>query len=392
MKIKLGVFFGGKSVEHEIAVITANQAYSSIDKEKYEVIPVYISKQGLMYTGEGLFELSEYKDMNKLIQRLTQVTFINDGQKINMLRYPMKKFGENVLNTIDVAFPIMHGTNGEDGTIQGFLELLGIPYIGCDILSSSIGMDKIVMKKVLAQSGLPVVNYVDFYSMEYVKDEENILKKVEEKLTYPVIVKPGNLGSSVGIKKADNREKLSEAIDFAAQFSDRIIVEKAVTKLKEINCSVIGDVTNCNASVCEEPIFSDEILSYTDKYVGGNKTKGVPQQGQKAMAASKKRLPAEISKEKTEEIQNLAKQTFKVLGANGVSRIDFLIDEAEDKVYVNEINTIPGALSYYLWEATGKKFTQEIDELVDLALKRQRERENRTYSYDQNILSLTGKK
>ena len=392
MKIKLGVFFGGKSVEHEIAVITANQAYSSIDKEKYEVIPVYISKQGLMYTGEDLFELSEYKDMNKLIQRLTQVTFINDGQKINILRYPMKKFGDNVLNTIDVAFPIMHGTNGEDGTIQGFLELLGIPYIGCDILSSSIGMDKIVMKKVLAQSGLPVVNYVDFYSMEYVKDEENILKKVEEKLTYPVIVKPGNLGSSVGIKKADNKEKLIEAIEFAIQFSDRIIVEKAVTKLKEINCSVIGDVTNCNASVCEEPIFSDEILSYTDKYVGGNKTKGVPQQGQKAMAASKKRLPAEISKEKTEEIQSLAKQTFKVLGANGVSRIDFLIDEAEDKVYVNEINTIPGALSYYLWEATGKKFTQEIDELVDLALKRQRERENRTYSYDQNILSLTGKK
>ena len=386
------MFFGGKSVEHEIAVITANQAYSSIDKEKYEVIPVYISKQGLMYTGEDLFELSEYKDMNKLIQRLTQVTFINDGQKINILRYPMKKFGDNVLNTIDVAFPIMHGTNGEDGTIQGFLELLGIPYIGCDILSSSIGMDKIVMKKVLAQSGLPVVNYVDFYSMEYVKDEENILKKVEEKLTYPVIVKPGNLGSSVGIKKADNKEKLIEAIEFAIQFSDRIIVEKAVTKLKEINCSVIGDVTNCNASVCEEPIFSDEILSYTDKYVGGNKTKGVPQQGQKAMAASKKRLPAEISKEKTEEIQSLAKQTFKVLGANGVSRIDFLIDEAEDKVYVNEINTIPGALSYYLWEATGKKFTQEIDELVDLALKRQRERENRTYSYDQNILSLTGKK
>lgn len=392
MKIKLGVFFGGKSVEHEIAVITANQAYSSIDKEKYEVIPVYISKQGLMYTGENLFELSEYKDMNKLIQRLTQVTFINDGQKINMLRYPMKKFGDNVLNTIDVAFPIMHGTNGEDGTIQGYLELLGIPYIGCDILSSSIGMDKIVMKKVLAQSGLPVVNYVDFYSMEYVTNEENILKKVEEKLTYPVIVKPGNLGSSVGIKKADNKEKLIEAIEFAIQFSDRIIVEKAVTKLKEINCSVIGDVTNCNASVCEEPIFSDEILSYTDKYVGGNKTKGVPQQGQKAMAASKKRLPAEISKEKTEEIQNLAKQTFKFLGANGVSRIDFLIDEAEDKVYVNEINTIPGALSYYLWEATGKQFSQEIDELVDLALKRQRERENRTYSYDQNILSLTGKK
>lgn len=392
MKIKLGVFFGGKSVEHEIAVITANQAYASIDKEKYEIVPIYITKQGTMYTGENLFDLTEYKDMKKLIEKCTQVTLIRDGEKVKMLQYPVKKWGENVINTIDIAFPIMHGTNGEDGTIQGYIELLGLPYIGCDILASSIGMDKIIMKKVLAESGLPVVKYVNFYSMEYVKEEEKYLNKIEEKLTYPVIVKPGNLGSSVGIKKADNREKLIEAIELAIQFSDRIIVENAVTKLKEINCSVIGDVIDCTASVCEEPISSDEILSYADKYVGGNKTKDVPVHGQKSMAVSKKKLPADLTEEKRKEVEKLAKETFKVLGANGVSRIDFLIDEETDKVYVNEINTIPGALSYYLWEATGKTFTQEIDELVELALKRERERKNRTYSYDQNILSLTGKK
>ena len=286
----------------------------------------------------------------------------------------------------------MHGTNGEDGTIQGYFELLGLPYIGCDILASSIGMDKIIMKKVLAESGLPVVDYVNFYSMEYIKDEKKYINEIEEKLSYPVIVKPGNLGSSVGIKKAENREKLVEAIELAIQFSDRIIVENAIVKLKEINCSVIGDTIDCETSVCEEPISSDEILSYTDKYVGGNKTKGVPVKGQKAMAASKKKLPAEITEEKKKEIENLAKQTFKVLGANGVSRIDFLIDENTNKTYVNEINTIPGALSYYLWEASGKPFTQEIDELVELALKRQRQRENRIYSYNQNILALTGKK
>lgn len=392
MKIKLGVFFGGKSVEHEIAVITANQAYASIDKEKYEVIPIYISKQGLMYTGDNLFELTEYKDMKTLIEKCKQVTLIRDGDKVNILRYPIKKWGENIINSIDVAFPIMHGTNGEDGTIQGYFELLGLPYIGCDILASSIGMDKIVMKKVLTESGLPVVKYVNFYSMEYIKEEEKYLNEIEEKLNYPVIVKPGNLGSSVGIKKADNRNKLIEAIELAIQFSDRIIVENAVTKLKEINCSVIGDVIDCTASVCEEPISSDEILSYADKYAGGNKTKGVPAQGQKAMAASKKKLPADLSEGKRKEIEDLAKETFKVLGANGVSRIDFLMDEDSNKVYVNEINTIPGALSYYLWEASGKSFTQEIDELVELALKRQRQRENRTYSYDQNILALTGKK
>lgn len=392
MKIKLGVFFGGKSVEHEISIITANQAYASINKEKYEIIPIYISKQGIMYTGENLFNLTEYKDIKALIKKCTQITLIRDEEKVHLLRYPIKKWGENIINSIDIAFPIMHGTNGEDGTIQGYYELLGLPYIGCDILASSIGMDKIIMKKVLAESGLPVVDYVNFYSMEYIKDEKKYINEIEEKLSYPVIVKPGNLGSSVGIKKAENREKLVEAIELAIQFSDRIIVENAIVKLKEINCSVIGDTIDCETSVCEEPISSDEILSYTDKYVGGNKTKGVPVKGQKAMAASKKKLPAEITEEKKKEIENLAKQTFKVLGANGVSRIDFLIDENTNKTYVNEINTIPGALSYYLWEASGKPFTQEIDELVELALKRQRQRENRIYSYNQNILALTGKK
>lgn len=392
MKIKLGIFFGGKSVEHEIAVITANQAYASINKEKYEIIPIYISKKGLMYTGENLFDLKQYRDLDKLLQTCTQVTIVNDGKQINVIRYPMKKFGENIINTIDIAFPIMHGTNGEDGTIQGFLEMMGLPYIGPDILASSIGMDKIIMKKILQASGLPVVDFVCFYSMEYIKKEEEKLQEIEDKLGYPVIVKPGNLGSSVGIKKAKDKASLIEAIENAMQFSDRILVEKAVVNLKEINCSVMGDQVNCAPSACEEPISTDEILSYTDKYVGGNKNKGVPSAGQKAMAASKKKLPADLSYEKRKEIESLAMETFKTLGASGVARIDFLVDKNTDKVYVNEINTIPGALSYYLWEATGKTFEQEIDELVDLALKRQRNKEKTTYSYDQNILALTGTK
>lgn len=392
MKIKLGIFFGGKSVEHEIAIITANQAYASIDKEKYEIVPIYISKKGLLYTGENLFDLNRYKNLDKLIAECTQVTIVNDGEKINVVRYPMKKFGENIIGTIDVAFPIMHGTNGEDGTIQGFLELLGVPYIGPDIVASSIGMDKIMMKKVLKASNIPVVDFVSFYSMEYIKKEEEKLQEIEETLNYPVIVKPGNLGSSVGIKKARNKEELISAIENAMQFSDRILVEKAITDLKEINCSVMGDQVNCTPSACEEPISTDEILSYTDKYVGGNKKAGVATTGQKAMAAAKKKLPAELSQEQRNEIENLAMETFKTLGASGVARIDFLIDKQTQTVYVNEINTIPGALSYYLWEAAGKSFKQEIDELVDLALKRQRQKEKNTYSYDQNILALSGQK
>ena len=392
MKIKLGIFFGGKSVEHEISIITANQAYASINKEKYEVIPIYISKKGILYTGENLFDFSSYKDMEKLISTCTPITLVYDGKQVNVIRYPMKKIGNNIINTIDVAFPIMHGTNGEDGTIQGYIEMLSLPYIGPDILASSVGMDKIIMKKILLSSNIPVVDFIAFYSAEYIKEEDKKIQEIEEKLQYPVIVKPGNLGSSVGIKKAKDKTSLTEAIENAMQYSDRIIVEKAVTNLKEINCSVMGDQTNCEASACEEPVSTDEILSYADKYVGGNKNKGIPKAGQKAMAAAKKKLPADLADEKRIEIENLAKQTFKALGASGVARIDFLIDNETDKVYVNEINTIPGALSYYLWEASGKSFETEIDELVELALKRQRNREKTIYSYDQNILALNGVK
>ena len=393
MKIKLGIFFGGKSVEHEIAIITANQAYEAINKEKYEIVPIYISKKGLMYTLEDAFNIENFKDTTKLMQKCTQVTIVNDGEKVNVVKYPSSKFGKNIINTIDVAFPIMHGTNGEDGTIQGFIELLGLPYIGCDVLSSAIGMDKIVMKKVMKESGLPVVDYVAFYSMDYIKNEEKYIKQIEEKLRYPIIVKAGNLGSSIGIKKANNTEELEEAIEFSMKFSDRVIAENAVKNLKEINCSVIGDMIDAVPSICEEPISSEEILSYTDKYLGGGKTKtGATNTAEQGMAASDKKLPADISDEIAKKIQKLAVETFKVLGCSGVSRVDFLIDNDTGEIYVNEINTIPGALSFYLWEYTGKTFEKELDELVEGALKRTRQREKLVYSLDQNILSMTGGK
>lgn len=402
MKIKVGVFFGGKSVEHEISVITMSQAISSLNPDKYEIVPIYISKQGVMYTGEDLLDLYSFKDMDVLLKRCYKVCVVNDGKGVKVMRCPAPFIGRRVLNTIDVAFPIVHGTNVEDGTMAGFLNLLDIPYVGPDIMASSIGMDKILMKKVLKESGLPVVDYVSFFSMEYIKDEEKIQKEIKEKLRFPVIVKPGNLGSSVGIKKANNESELVEAIEFAMEFSDRIIVENAVENLKEINCSVIGNIVDSETSVCEEPFFSDEILSYADKYMGGSKSnkdvgikggaKGIAgaKAGGKGMAVSDKKLPADISDEKKDEIQKLTKETFKVLGCSGVARVDFLMDKKTENVYVNEINTIPGALSYYLWEATGKSFEKELDELIDIALKRHREREKLTFSYDQNILAMQG--
>ena len=404
MRIKLGIFFGGKSVEHEISIITMIQALEGIDEEKYEIVPIYIAKDGVLYTGDDLLDLEQYKDLDVLLKRSYKVTLVNDGKKVNVIRYPAPIIGKKVMNTIDVAFPIVHGTNVEDGTIAGYLNMLNLPYVGPDILASSIGMDKILMKRVLRDAGIPVVDFVAFYSLEYIKDEEKILKEVEKTLGFPVIVKQGNLGSSVGIKKASTMVELEEAIEFAMEFADRVIVEKAVVKLKEINCSVLGNVVDTEASECEDPFFSDEILSYEDKYLGGGKgskggMKGRPAKGGKlsgskvegrGMAVADKKLPADITKEQKAEIQRLAQETFKVLGCAGVSRVDFLIDEDTGKIYVNEINTIPGALSYYLWEATGKNVVEEMEELINIAIKRGADRDKLTFSYDQNILAMQG--
>lgn len=395
MRIKVGIIFGGRSVEHEISVITANQAINAINQEKYEVIPLYISKSGLMYTGEKLLKLENYKDLNKLVKDCTQVSLINDGNKVNIIRFPISKFKNNVMNTIDVAFPAIHGTNGEDGTLQGYLEMLNLPYVGCDVLSASVGMDKIMMRRILKEANIPSLDYVSFYSLNYVKNENSIIKEIEKKIDYPVIVKAGNLGSSVGIKKAKDTKGLKEAIEFSMQYSDRIMVEKAIENLKEINCSVIGDMVDAEASILEEPIGSDEILSYNDKYLTGgkNKTENVTGGKMEGMASLDRKIPAEISDEMTNKIQEIAVKTFKYLGCNGVSRIDFMIDSDTNELYVNEINTLPGALSFYLWEATDMSFEKEIDRLIELAFNRQRQRESRVYSYNENILAMSnGKK
>lgn len=408
MKIKVGVFFGGKSVEHEISVITMNQAINSLDPEKYEIVPIYISKTGEMYTGDDLLDLYSFRDMEVLLKRCYRVSVIRNGKQVQVVRTPSPVIGKRVLNTIDVAFPIVHGTNCEDGTVAGFLNLLDLPYVGPDIMASAIGMDKILQKKVLRESGIPVVDYVPFYAMDYIKDEEPILKEIEEKLEYPVIVKPGNLGSSVGIKKASNKAELEEAIEFSMEFADRIIVEQAVTDLKEINCAVLGNLSDSEVSVCEEPLFTDEILSYTDKYIGDGKTKGGTiaggkvaggkfagakggaKSGNSSNSFANKKIPADLTKEQEEEVKKLTKEVFKTLGCSGFARVDFLVDNKTGKIYANEINTIPGALSFYLWEATGKSFEEQLNKAIDIALKRYKERENLTFSYDQNILAMQG--
>lgn len=386
MKTKIGVMFGGKSVEHEVSVITAIQAINNFDKEKYDIVPIYIAKDGNMYCGEDIGKIDAYKDIKALIARSIRVLPVGEDGRVSLFRQPPKKFGNNVIDTVDVVFPAVHGTNVEDGTLQGYLQTLGAPFVGCDVLSSAIGMDKYVMKAVLKENDIPVLPCVRFDIKRWHRKRDEIIFEIENKLRYPIIIKPVNLGSSVGIKIARDREGLFNAIDYAFDFAMTVLAENAVVKLREINCSVLGDYENAEASECEEPINTDEILSYEDKYGGGGKSCG----DSKGMSGLKRLLPAPISQEMREEVRELAVKTFKALGCNGVARIDFLLDTEDNKLWVNEINTIPGSLSFYLWEPVGVKYSMLLDKMVSLALKRKRESEDINYSFDTNILSNFG--
>ena len=384
MKIKLAVLFGGRSVEHEVSVISALQAMENLNENRYDVIPVYIAKNGEMFTGEFLRDPDEFKNIPQLLKKSIAVNFVLRDGKTILEKKDKKLFGSNDVSEVEVAFPIVHGTNVEDGVLQGFLKTVGLPFVGCDVLSSAVGMDKYVMKAMLKDGGFPVLDCVRLRRSAYV-DRDKCVALVEEKVSYPVIVKPVNLGSSVGISKASDRDALYKSLDDAFTYADTVIVEKAVVQLREINCSVVGDVDYAEASECEEPFMCDEILSYKDKYMGGGKgSKG----GSKGMASLQRKVPADLTPEMREHIRSLAVEAFKHLGCSGVSRIDFMIDNADGSLYINEFNTIPGSLSFYLWKPVGVEYKDLLDKLISIALKRNRNESEITYSFDSNILSM----
>lgn len=383
MKIHVAVLFGGKSVEHEVSVISALQAIQSMNKDKYVVYPIYITKKNELYWGEDLDKIEEYKNIPALLQKSTKINIVTDGSKTYLVPQQQKRFSKaKPIACMDVAFPIVHGTNVEDGALQGFLKTLNLPFVGCDVLASAICMDKFAMKIMLKEAGFPVLDGIRFTAQDY-KNEEKILADTESRFGYPVIVKPVDLGSSVGISKAENRQELEDALELAFQFADKILIEPAVVNLKEINCSVLGDYTAAEASELEEPISADKILSYKDKYMDGGKKTG----GSKGMSSLKRKIPAEIPAETAEKIKEIAVNAFKYLDCNGVVRIDFLMDSKTGEFWINEFNTIPGSLAFYLWDPKGVSYTNLLDRLISLALKRQRSNEEITYSFDTNILS-----
>ncbi|HCC35955.1 MAG TPA: D-alanine--D-alanine ligase [Ruminococcaceae bacterium] len=385
MKPTLAVFFGGASVEHEISVISAVQAMRSVNRAKYELIPVYITKEGDFYTGEKLLDISAYKDLPGLLSACTKIYIIREDGAVSAYPTVTGRFKKREpVAKLDFAFPVVHGTNCEDGTLQGFFELLGLPYAGCDILASAVGMDKAIFKNVMQCADIPVLPCVSFYSKKWVSQREELTRRIEEEIGFPLIVKPANLGSSVGISKVDSKEQLSQAVTLAMSFANKLLVERAVSPLREINCAVLGDTDECDASECEEPVMSGGILSYTDKYMSkGGESKG--------MSGLSRKLPADITAEKRAEIRDIACRAFQAAGCCGVARIDFLMDEADGgQIYVNEINTLPGSLSFYLWEAAGLKYPELIDRLVELGFKRARTKGNLMFTFDTNILKDMG--
>lgn len=382
MKTRVAVLFGGNSVEHEVSVISAIQAIMSMDSEKYEITPVYIAKNGKMYTGENVGKIEAYKNIDKLIKESKNVIWVKEGNSVFLVPYPFKAFSGKQKIEIDVAFPIVHGTNVEDGTLQGYLKTIGVPFVGCDVTASAVGMDKYIMKTVLKDNDIPVLDGA-LYNISELKDMDALLDKIEKRFGYPVIVKPVNSGSSIGIGVAKDREELEKRVDEAFMFARKIIVEHAILKLREINCSVLGDDEEAMASVCEEPMHTEEILSYEDKYV--NNAKG----GSKGMASVARQIPANISDELRIRIEELSVKAFQCLGCNGVARIDYIIDEENGELYFNEINTIPGSLSFYLWEPKGVPYKELLDKMIKLALKRSREEGEITYAFDTNILNQT---
>lgn len=389
MKIRVGVVFGGRSVEHEVSIISALQAIQNFDKEKYETFAIYLTKDNELYTGTETGNIESYKNIPQLLKMSQRVVPVKENGHFLIAPYPYKMFGMKPIE-LDVVLPVVHGTNVEDGTLMGYLKTWGIPFAGCDVTSAAVGMDKYIMKTVFADNDIPVLPCRRYTTKDY-KDVASLEQDIEEKIGYPVIIKPVNSGSSVGISMAHEREGLTKALDTAFTFSNIILAEHAITKLQEINCSVLGDIDGAETSLCEEPYHTDEILSYKDKYMSGGKTAKTAGTS-KGMAGIARRIPAPIPDDMTGKIQELALKAFLCLNCSGVVRFDFMIDGDTGELYLNEINTIPGSLSFYLWEPSGMPYSRLLDRLIELAMKRKRDDDRITFSFETNILNQSSLK
>jgi D-alanine-D-alanine ligase len=382
-RLRVGVIYGSRSVEHEVSVITALQTMSALDPNRYEVVPLYVTRDGEWLTGEALRKLETYQSLADARRGLTRASIapVPSGGALQVdERSRLLPFGGAPRLAIDVAFPCIHGTFGEDGTLQGLLELARIPYVGSGVLASALGMDKIAMKSVFRAADLPVLDCAVIRREEWRVAREQVVSRVAESIGFPAFVKPANLGSSVGISRATDDHSLQQAVDVAVHYDRRALVERALDGAVDVNCAVLGTDDDVQASVCEQPVAWEQFLSYEDKYIRGGKSQG--------MKGLSRRIPAPISDEATKRVQGLAIQAFQAIDASGVARVDFLLTP-DERIYLNEINTLPGSLSFYLWEATDLPFPRLLDRLIKIALARSAAQKDLMYSFDSTLLHKT---
>ncbi len=383
-KIKVGLFFGGKSVEHEVSVVSALQAYQHFDKDKYDIFPVYVDKTGHFFTGHKFLDIKNYKDVKALLFSSTQIVPANKVTGGFLKQGFLKKF-----EPIDVAFPLFHGSFGEDGSVQGIFEIYGIPYSGLDVTGSAVAMDKVISKALFKELGFEVGKYTWISRNDWIAGPEKCIKEIKKLLKYPLFIKPATGGSSIGAGKAFDDDSLQFVIEVASAYSEKIIIEEAFGDgIIEVNCSTLG-YKDIKASVCEQPIKSEELLSFSDKYMKGGK--GKSGKGAGGMDTLSRKIPAPIPPSLTKKIQEASIKIFKALNGCGVARIDFFVDPEKQKFWVNEVNSPPGSLAFYLWEKSGISYKELLDKLVGYALERAKDREKTTYVFESGLLEMMAK-
>lgn len=382
--ITVAVLFGGRSVEHDVSIVTGHQVMDAIPKGRYEVVPVYISRDGKWYTGDPLCKLDNFQDEQIINQDgVVSCVLSPDIRHHGLVLNPLAgRFSKSEIKRLDVVFPTIHGSHGEDGTIQGLLELADIPYVGCATLGSALTNDKILTKMVLRQAHIPVLDDFYFSREDWLDKPNTIIDCITSKFDYPVFIKPATLGSSIGVGHADSDILLRSSIDIAANFDRRIIVEPAMTNGIEINCSVMGYGNQFEASTLEQPVSWDDFLSYEDKYLRGGE----------GMKSAERIIPAPISDELTQQIKDITIQAFKVVDGRGIARIDYLVKPETNEVYLNEINTMPGSVSFYLWREDGYSTTDVVEKLVTLAQEANAIKRRNIYDYKTNLVSVASQR
>ena len=372
MKIKVGVIFGGKSVEHEISIVTAIQAMDKIDTEKYEVVSIYITKDLEWYTGGCLRYIDSFKDYDLIRRYARKVNLINRDN-----RYILQSVGlfKREINYIDLAFPMVHGAGAEDGSIQGYLEVTGVPYVGSGVYSSAVGQDKVFMKQILEANKIDVVKYDWFTIDDYKNNKEELFQRID-KMHYPIILKPASLGSSIGIEVVKQKEELDSALDRVLKYDDKALAEELLEDIREFNCAVLKSNGKVQISAVEEIINDKDYRKYSDKFIWDNDDNAVV----------KREFPANISKKLEEDIKEIALNSFRILNNTGVARFDFFYDNKTKKVYVDEINTIPNFLTHHMWGDLNINYKTLMDLLIEDAISKVKRRDDMNLTIDSDIL------